>query len=109
MFDLRALRRRRRRHDVFFRLQAASGVAAKRINSPYSPAAIAAAPGSRRRRSIDSNSSLLAGPTQKARARRSALLGYYDDAGKLIYAGRVGTGMMQGELAAWSKMLALLQ
>jgi bifunctional non-homologous end joining protein LigD len=33
------------------------------------------------------------------------LLGYYDPAGRLVYAGRVGTGINQAELARLSRLL----
>ena len=51
------------------------------------------------------------GPIQKARGRISArlLLGYYTDDGKLIYAGRVGTGMPEKVLKDLRRRLDPLQ
>ena len=50
--------------------------------------------GEKRKRSTAKSSSLWVGRIRKARGLIGALLlGYYTDDGKLIYAGRVGTGM----------------
>lgn len=44
-------------------------------------------------------------PTKGTRGIRSLLIGYYDDAGKLIYAGKVGTGFTSDESVALRKRL----
>src|ERR1700722_18709838 len=60
-----------------------------------------AACGAKPKRSTGKSSSSSDGPTRKAHGHISArlLLGYYTDDGKLIYAGRVGTGMAVKVLA----------
>ena len=60
-----------------------------------------AASGAKRRRSVAKSSSSWAGRTRKDRGRilGALLLGYYADDRKLIYAGRVGTGMPDKVLA----------
>ena len=59
------------------------------------------ASGAKRNASIARNLSSSAGRTRKDRGLISApcLLGYYSDDGRLIYAGRVGTGMPDKVLA----------
>ena len=66
-----------------------------------------AACGSRPSVSTARNSSSSAGPIRKASRSSigSLLLGYYRDDGKLIYAGRAGTGMTESELRALLKKL----
>jgi ATP-dependent DNA ligase len=68
------------------------GIVSKRIDAPYVP---------RQSRLVaQGHSWSSAGPIPRARGRFSALLlGYYDPDGKLVYAGRVRTGINQAELA----------
>jgi len=84
------------------------GIVSKRIDQPYLP-------GNRgvwvKTKCLNRQEFIVVGWTDPEGSRSSIgalLLGYYDDDGRLIYAGRVGTGMTQGELAAWLKMLAPL-
>ena len=84
------------------------GVVSKRVDEPYLPDNRCAWV---KTKCLNRQEFVVAGWTDPEGARASIgalLLGYYDEAGKLIYAGRVGTGMTQGELAAWPKMLAPL-
>jgi ATP-dependent DNA ligase len=68
-----------------------------------------AASGLRSNASTVKNSSYLAGPTPTARSRRSALLlAYYDPDDRLVYAGRVGSGINRAELARLWHRLQLL-
>ena len=81
------------------------GIVSKRIDQPYLP-------GNRgawvKTKCLNRQEFVVVGWTDPEGARAalgSLLLGYYDDRGKLIYAGRVGTGMTEGELVALRKKL----
>jgi bifunctional non-homologous end joining protein LigD len=87
------------------------GVVAKRLDSTYQP-------GARSRawlkvKNHQAQELVIAGwlPGQGAREGSigALLLGYYDDDGTLAYAGRVGTGFSEAELARLAKVLAPLK
>ena len=76
----------------------AEGIVSKRINAAY-------APGNRglwqKSKCLNREEFVIIGYTEPEGSRPylgALLLGYYDDAGRLIYAGRVGTGMSAAEL-----------
>ena len=89
-----------------------ANIASKASSPSASIAAISpttAAPGSNPSASIAANSSSPAGRPGRSRPfPDSLLLAYYDDAGRLLYAGRVGTGMSQKTLALLHRRLAPL-
>jgi DNA ligase D-like protein (predicted ligase) len=76
----------------------AEGIISKRIDCPYKP-------GNRglwvKTKCINEEEFVIVGYSEPEGSRPylgALLLGYYDDAGKLVYAGRAGTGMSQAEL-----------
>ena len=93
------------------RAQGLEGIVAKRLSSTY-------VPGRRSKEWLKvknraSQEVVIGGwlPGEGARAGRfgSLLVGYYDDTGALRYAGRVGTGFNEAELARLGQLLLELQ
>ena len=76
----------------------AEGIVSKRVDAAY-------APGNRglwqKSKCLQREEFIIVGYTEPEGSRPylgALLLGYYDDAGRLVYAGRVGTGMSAAEL-----------
>jgi bifunctional non-homologous end joining protein LigD len=84
------------------------GIVSKRISAPY-------APGDRgiwmKSKCLNRQEFVVVGWTDPEGSRRGVgalLLGYHDEAGRLTYAGRVGTGMSQRELSHIAGLLTPL-
>jgi len=87
----------------------AEGIVSKRINAPY-------APGNRglwqKSKCLQREEFIIVGYTEPEGSRPylgALLLAYYDDDGRLVYAGRVGTGISEAELRRLYETLQPLQ
>jgi bifunctional non-homologous end joining protein LigD len=101
-----AFRRRRTHPEARGQARLFEGVVSKTIDTPY-------APGNRRlwrkAKSLNRQEFVIVGWSDPEGSRPhlgSLLLGYYTDEGKLVYAGRVGTGMPVKVLAELWRRLA---